>query len=176
MYHTEVYLDQKTYFTKGHLWIKTVSHQGDICYLWYIRKREKLEAKDVEAEIDLWIREKLGGSLEKKDFSLQKELNRLAGRLDEGDLHFYYRGQFISCIHNMAKGRVILGCGIGMYISDSMSGIFEEYGMEEVRRRLSEETAECVANLWKGRMLRAMMQRKLKWGYFLLWQEGENAF
>ena len=175
MYHTEVYLNQETYFAKGHIWTRAVLHQGYICYLWYVSKMEKLEDKNVEEKMNFWLMEELGGSLKKGRIFLQKELNRLAGRLGDGALHLYYKGQFISYMQNNEKGRIFLERDRGMYMSDSLDEILEEHGMEKARKELLQDTAERVANLWKERMLKAMIKGRLKGGYLLLWQENGNA-
>ncbi len=171
MYHTEVYLDQKTYFAKGHIWTKVMLFQGAVCYLWYVSKSQRLDESEFEREMSFWMREELPGVLEKKSIFIQKALNRLAGGFFEGELHLYYRGKFFSSSSDIQKGIVILGKGKGMYISKALQNIFMEFGIAEMEKELSHRSVEQMANEWKVRLLKHAMQESMEGVYLLFWEE-----
>lgn len=171
MYHTEVYLDQKTYFTKGHVWSKVMLFQGAVCYVWYVNKVQRMDEAEIEIKMRFWMREDLSGILEKESIWIQKALNRLAGGLGGGVLYLYYRGKFFSSSGNMPNGIVIWGQGKCMYVSKSLENIFTEFGIEEIKKELLLKSVEQVANEWKVRLLKLMVQDGLESGYFLVWEE-----
>jgi hypothetical protein len=175
MYHTEVYLDQKTYFAKGHVWSKVILFQGAVCYLWYVNKVQGMNDTEVEIKMSFWMREDFASLLEKESILIQKALNRLVGGLGGGVLHLYYRGQFFSSSGDMPNGIVIWGQGKCMYMSKSLENIFTEFGIEEIEKELLLKSVEQVANEWKVRLLKLMAQDSLESGYFLVWEETLHA-
>ena len=171
MYHTEVYLDRTTYFSKGHIWTKVMQFQNAVCFLWCIYKDENKDELVVEQRLCLWMKEELVSVLGKGTVFIQKALNRLAGGLDRGEVYLYYRGRFYSGSSELQNGMVILENGKGMYGSKSVECIFTEFGMKELREELSQKTTEEEAGLWKKRLLKKMMQEDFEGGYVLFWEE-----
>lgn len=171
MYHTEVYLDGTTYFSKGHIWSKVMWFQGVFCFLWCVWKKESMDESVMEQRLCLWMQEELAGSLAKGTIFIQKALKHLAGGLDGGEVHLYYRGQFYSGSSTMQNGMVILENKKGMYASKSVECVFTEFGLNELRDELSKKTLEETAGVWKVRLLKRMTQEDFEGGYILLWEE-----
>ena len=171
MYHTEVYLDRTTYFSKGHIWTKVMQFQDAVCFLWCVYKEKKMDELVMEKRMCLWMKEELASTLGKGTIFIQKALKRLAGGLDGGEVYLYYRGEFYSGSSELQKGMVIWENGKGMYGSKSVECVFTEFGMKELREELSWKTVEEAAGLWKMRLLKRMTQEDFEGGYVLLWEE-----
>jgi hypothetical protein len=164
-------LDQETYFTKGHIWAKGMLFQGAIGYLWYVSEGQRLDELEMERKMNFWVREELASMLDKESILIQKALNRLAGGFCGGVMHLCYKGQFFSSSNVIKKGIAVLEQGKGMYASKSLENMFTEYGMEEIRKELLQNSVEQVANEWKVRMLRSMMQERLEGGYLFVCED-----
>ena len=175
MYHTEVYLDRLTYFSKGHIWTKVMWFQGALCFLWYVYEEGNMDESVMEQRLCLWMQEELASAFGKGTLFIQKALKRLAGGLDRGEVYLYYRGQFYFGSSELQKGMVILENGKGMYGSKAVECIFTEFGMKELRKELSQKTVEEAAGLWKMRLLKRMTQEDFEGGYILLWEENVYA-
>lgn len=193
MYHTEGYLDQNTYFAKGHIWGNAIEHQGSICYVWCVSE-QKMAAEafchEADGSVDFertdnavkrWIHQELAVALGKGQVSIQKELNRFRA-FTKKKLYLYYRGHFF------ADGNddlwQFLTKGIGIFVSPTVSRL-PEFGQllqaqgvisgEEITGKCADVNAEQLGNRLKTVMLRAMSEGKFEQGYFFIWED-ENAF
>ena len=158
MYHTEGYLDQKTYFTKGHIWSYQIAQGKSLCYFWCVLKEGVKEKEDMFVQrLEKWFYRELAICLEKGRVSIQRELSRLGEHLcahkevyglqEVARLHLYFQGQLYH--YGVDSGEI-------------------RYQYDDMAKGLEPEEA---ANRLNADMLKAQSLEQLDWGYFLMWED-----
>ena len=186
MYHTEGYLDKKTYFAKGHIWGNAIMHQGSICYVWCVAVQEKEAECEESVEkndstVKQWVYQELVVALGNGQVAVQKELKRF-GVFMKKKMYLYYKGHFFTDGEDSSWQFVVKR--VGVFVSPTVSGL-PEFGQimqnrsvisgEQITENCSDVSAEQLGNRLKTAMLRAMSEGRLEQGYFLVWED-EDAF
>lgn len=150
MYHTEGYVDEYTYFTKGHIYSFEMLQGGRNCYFWCVLPFGAEEPEgDFEYLLSGWFYQELGMLLDKGPIYTQKELNRLGECLkDYGSLHsgkghlllcLYYRNRLYFYGKEAEETCWMISGGVGVCISSEMTAV------QEVMSCLAENMREATA-------------------------------
>lgn len=157
MYHTEGYLDQNTYFTKGHIWSFQLAQGKSLCYFWCVLKEGVKENGDMFTQrLEKWFWQELAPFLEKGQLSIQRELKRLGEHLHaHKDI---YGLQEVPRLHLYFQGRMY-------HYGKELEKMWTWYNVAEGWE------PEKAANRLKVDMLRAQSKGQLDWGYFMIWED-----
>ncbi|MBO5347455.1 MAG: hypothetical protein J6A45_04910 [Lachnospiraceae bacterium] len=158
MYHTEGYLDQNTYFAKGHIWSFQLAQGKSLCYFWCVLKEGVKENSDMFTQrLEKWVWQELAPFLEKGQLSIQRELKRLGEHLRAHQS--IYGLQEVPRLHLYFQGKMY-------HYGTELEKMWSQH--DEMAEDLEPEE---VANRLKVDMLREQSMGHLEWGYFMMWED-----
>ena len=179
MYYTDGFVNEKTYFVRGHIWhFKLVCNTKEYLFCCVFESEPANEPSEVERELQLWVQQILPHALENGVMDMQRELNRFGVWLKnwcvaregfkEPTLYLIFRNNIYSNKKKEGAFAQYRGHRGVVYNKEGETFILKEelFG--------SDKTAEEIANRLKTDMLVAMSKGMLEQGYFILWENVDD--
>lgn len=191
MYHTEGFVNRHTIGSEKHIIMLVLEQDGRLWYLWCVIKKGVAKADVLKQVLSFWLQQTLLTKGCKAPTSVQRELNRLGGYLqnmdqskiavDDMEMFMYYQGRFYQwdsnglsgngyCDYDTEDGRKRyreIAKGVYGYVSED--GLWEQDCWSNAVREKDE--IEALANSWELALLESCSLGEIEQGFFLIWED-----